>query len=126
MEGQSPEPLDRRKVKALHEAIIEVLKKVAEEQGFIYEPSALRFNDIDVTGKMKFILKGREEEALRRESLRSSLSERFPFGERVSLSHDPGVEYRVRGFKGKDVLILRVSDGKTFRANPDCLTKHPG
>ncbi len=112
--------IERGVVKKLHHAINEALERVGNQYGFKYATGGMRFSDIDVTGKMKFIL----ESKLPTINKASEQATGFVIGETVTVGGKPMVEYEVTGYTGRNaskIGLERLTDGKKFRANPSVL-----
>lgn len=108
--------MDRDLVKTLHKRIDEALDKVAKENGFIYKPGSLRYSDVDVSGKVRFILTEKKTEFDARHNITEYLG--LKAGTQVRVGLRPEV-YEVTGFTTRgSALLKRVRDGKLFRAKP--------
>ncbi|HAH06676.1 MAG TPA: hypothetical protein DCM05_09150 [Elusimicrobia bacterium] len=108
-------------MRELHKAIIEALTRVAEEHGFTYLPSRLRFDEISASGRMAFVVKGRESELAARTTGASSCG--LKVGDVVIGRGRTAVRYRVAGFARVNVRLERLSDGEKFLAKPRALEK---
>jgi len=111
----------RYRLKGLHGAINEMLRKVADEHGFTCVPGSLRYDGISVTGRMTFVLKGKESEMATRAAGASNCG--LNVGDVVIGKGRPTAQYRVAGFGRVNVKLERISDGQGFLANPRLLER---
>jgi hypothetical protein len=102
-------------VRALHKDIDKVLDGVAKAHGFLYTPGGLRYSEIDITGRMKFILKGKEAQAMNSRSV-----DGFKVGAKVKVpTHPQYGTFTVESISNRGSLhVTRDRDGKRFRLKP--------
>jgi hypothetical protein len=112
--------MNRAIVKALHKDVDAALAEVAKKHGFEYKPSNCRFSDVDVTGRMCFVLAGKADD--RQNQMAEALGLSFRVGDKVLCG---AKEFTVVGFKRSGSVLIQNANGKTFRAYAHQLRK-PG
>jgi len=107
--------MDRGKVKALQADVKQALEKVAEVHGFVYEPGSMRYSDVDVTGRMQFVLTGKR--AVVASQSNAHAINGLKVGDVVVVAGDAKREtYTIERFTPRGgSRIRRVRDGKGFR-----------
>jgi hypothetical protein len=107
--------IERSRVKKLHQDINAALTKVAKENGFVFNAGSLRYSDLDVSGRMKFVLDGKQIEFANRNTISSAPSLGLAVGDVVVLGENPE-QYKIIGFSNRgSINVSRVRDNKGFR-----------
>ena len=115
--------MDRSTVKQLHRAVDAVLKKAASECGFDYQPGGMRFTDVEVTGRMRFVVHGKQAEVAKQTQVYAL--DGLKVGDTVQIN-GRGETYKILQFNPRGgSRIQRLSDGKVYRCAQTALTK-PG
>lgn len=108
--------MDRAKVRKLHKAIDGALKALARVHGFTYQPGSTSYNDLEVSGRMRFTLSGKEDQVAQRKVRPGH----HPIGTCFTLSFErSGDKYEVKGYTTRgSVLIKRLRDSRELRLSP--------
>jgi len=112
----------REVVQQMNVEITAALQKVAESHGFTFLPGNLRFDDVSVSGRMSFALKGKETEVAARAAGTRGCG--FAVGDMVTIKGQSNDErFKVAGFRRVNVILERIGDGKSFLAKASMLEK---
>jgi hypothetical protein len=119
--------MERSTVKKLHAEINEALKKVAEANGFVFQTGNLRYSDLDVTGRVKFIVASKAGEYQASNKITSHYSGLLA-GDEVRLAGHPETYKIVEFTKRGSAIIIPTRDfnsplSKKYRAKTLFLTK---
>jgi hypothetical protein len=115
--------MDRSTVKQLHRAVDAALKQAASTCGFDYQPGGMRFTDVEVTGRMRFVVHGKQ--AVVAAQTNAYALDGLKVGDTVQIN-GRGETYKILQFNPRGgSRIQRLSNGKVYRCAQVALTK-PG
>lgn len=113
--------MERSQVKKLHQAVDVALKKAASECGFEYQPGSMRFTDVEVTGRMRFVLAGKQDEIAKQTQVYAL--DGLKIGDTVQVN-GRGELYKIVQFNPRGgSRIQRLSNGRVYRCPQVALVK---
>lgn len=116
--------MEKEKVKKLHHEVDEALKRVAAANGFTYKSGTMRYGDLDVRGKMEFILAGHELEVKAKKNLNFDFSTGLRANDIVTVNGKPDITYKIIDFTTRGTArMIRQADGNSFISKPMWLKK---
>jgi len=116
--------IERERVKSLHTAMDEALTAVGKVHGFEYKSAGLRFGDVEVSGRVSFILAGKVAVAMQEKTGHLAQGD-LKIGDRVTIRNERSTDtYTIEKFTpGGGSHIKRERDGKKFRCRQAGLVK---
>jgi len=105
--------IERSAVSALHHDVNTALTAVASKHGFTFQPSGMRYTDADVSGRIRFVLNGKQTEVASRSNVYAVNGHKV--GDTVMVQ---GEAYTIEKFTARGgSRITRTRDGKRFRCS---------
>jgi len=108
--------IERERVKSLHTAVNEAMEAVGRVHGFEYRSGTFSFGDVEVNGRVSFILAGKVAVAMQNKTGHLAVGD-LKIGDRVKLRSERNNEtYTIEKFTpAGGSHIKRERDGKKFR-----------
>lgn len=106
--------MEKSTVRKLHDAMNKALVQIAKDNGFEFIPGNMSYSELEVTGKVKFVVKGKKAQIEERENSRLAIGP-LKVGDKVFLAGRPE-EYEIVKFTIMSGAHIRnVKTGKLYR-----------
>lgn len=105
--------MEKSTVKKLHLAVNKVLETVAKEHGFVYKSKNMSYSDCEVSGRMVFVVEGKQVEMMQNTEMYAPLGCAYKVGDPIDIQRKT---YEIKEFTKRGcAIIIDINTGKEYR-----------